>query len=441
MAVLRKRIEIYEKLEDDYTWSTTPKVVDRAMQIQVKYSYGKRVDTGSFRVSQTKSDGISVDNGNSYVVKFDDRIKIYQWYGDDWSSLTDTQKEQALLLDATVLKLDGEFNGQHHYLTLTLGSLIDSFLRTPIPIDESGLKTNELLQQVFEIYNGLNTNRQISWDTNNPTTKSNGDPFPTIDNYFKNWTPMVEIIEELSSSTYTDDGRYIYYLEWDYSTGQIKFRWLHKDDTSTPSAIFTEDRTVLQIKASKDLNEMINWIAMHAGKDAFENSITVFDSDEDSIAKNGVKAKYITAFAYLADDLLYQEARSQSSAYEWSGNHLKYRHPQSLAYPYTFTYSGVTVNDDSEFNTEFRRIVKLEGSYITQSLLRTLSLPRYKMNMTARYISSDIYQIGSIAKVYLNRMFGSHPEYFRISAITYKGPHIILELSQDEDTVKASLNG
>jgi len=451
MTKMMSRIEIYSK-KSDYTWDTTPKIPKHVIRSEVSYILGKRVDTATITLRYVDN-AIQLTDGNTYVFSYDDRIKIYYWVDNDWDSMTSSEKQQAFIFDGTISKIPASFSPDSQTITITASSLIESLLQTPVAIDEQNKTAPELIQAVLTELNRLNTKRQIQWKSTNKTTKKDNSAFPTHTTYFKNWVPAIELIEELSSNEYTDDGSYLYYLEFDEATGDINLVWFAKDDTVSSDYIYTDGGNFNEIKISLDKDNVVNFLIYHLGKDANGNSITGVNMDANSIAKNGMKAKYLQNMAQTADDLLYTEANANPSKFDFNGNQLASRFPLSTEYPYTFTAIGqddtnvtLTVYNDKEFNDNFRIMVKNEGKRRTDRIIRELSYPIYHAVLTQKRRANSYYQLGNIIKLYNKKYFGtnadgsSKSQLLRIHKVVYTQHKVTIELKEDEETALQRLN-
>lgn len=426
------RIEIYKKVAT-YTWDATALLPLHYSKLSLSYVLGKQVDTASFKLHIINKE-LKWSDAQSHSLDYDDRVKIYQWDSGDWDSLSAGDKQQAFAFDGTMSKIPAKLSVDGHYITITASSLIESMLTTPVFLDETAKTVPQLIQQALNNMNAQNTGRFVYWHSGNPTTKDDDSAFPTH-NYFKNYTPVVELIESLSSNKYTEDGNYIYYIYYDNSDDKSYLKWLYKPSTLPVENILAENAGFKTVAVGKNKDDVINLIIAHLGKDAHNNSITGFNFNASSIAKNGQKTKYLTNLANTADDLLYQEAVGKGT-FDFEGKQLTSRIPNT--FPYTFTVIGSdVVSNSTEFNDKFREYVKIEGRLLTQRLIDTGSYPRYSVKFTMSRRNNRYFQLGFMSKVTIPS-YGLTNKLLRVHKVMYDQYNVSVELLEDEETAKAS---
>jgi hypothetical protein len=390
------------------------------------------------------------------VIEVDDRITIEQW------KEAGSPSAQDLLIDGIVKTPIEEIGDVGRMFSVGGASWIESLFATLIPIDVNGTPP-EIIggSQVTSGKTGVldmialgNPTRQVFWHPNNPIDKDGntieqgeGDnPFPDK-HYVQNYKAANEIIEEVSSNDYTEDGPYFITVVTETTPDNdpvLYLKWLPKG-TDTDH-IFTEGVEPTNIKIDKKGDEIINAIIYPLGKDAYNISRHDVNFDAVSIGKFGQKWKYITSTGQILNDLLQAEIASDEDKskfnYDAQGNPIDLF---PVSYPYTIVNfndrddetgadlgTAITVDNDAEYNQAIRKEAKWVGKQQTQRILDKLANPRYFVTLELPFTTD--YTIGNVAEVTIPS-YNFENKKLRLVQIKYDPFKTILSLEEDEKTI------
>ena len=392
--------------------------------------------SGTITFSTPPANGSTIDI-RYRVIKVDDTVKIWIW--DHSGEPTDDD----LVIDGVVIKTRKDQSSSKNLLKIEGVSWIEVVFNSMTIVDSQQKTAPEIIQQILNFMNNNNPGREIYWDSSNPTTKSDGSDFP-IKNYTQNYKRVIDMIEEVSSDEFTEDGQYLFYIRRG-TDGKNYFVWYRKDygSGSIPEISSTNSK-IIDLRFEKKTDNMINAIIFVAGRDCNNNIISGYNADYSSIGKYGLKMKFTNLTKDIAETIIMTEISSNSSAFslDSQGN------PKSLyptSYPYTFvtlkqrnentgevTINAITVNSDDEYNAIIRNEARWRGVEQTKKYIDMYKNPRYFVTITSYFDNS--YTAGQL--YYLNfPQYGLNNIKMRLTTITHQDITTMLELEEDFELV------
>ena len=250
-----------------------------------------------------------VDDDNTYNFDLNDRIKIYLNYVGD---------SEVLVMDGLVQSVRGKADEKNNKKTVkgvNVFEVLVSFKTFGRSNNPTNPKCDEIIQNLIAEANDINdlvdASRHITWHPSNPSTNTSGGEFPDID-YYTGPKSLAEHIETLSSDEYTEDGRYIYYLD----TGN-NLVWKPQSQRITGSIDY--GTSAITINRTKDNSETFNFYIINCGDDISSTeggkpagaSIHTYKINESSIGKHGARHEY-KIWKDIADNL-YAEGKYTGS--------------------------------------------------------------------------------------------------------------------------------
>ena len=158
---------------------------------------------------------------------------------------------------------------------------------------------------------------QIVWDSNNPEKKrDNVTPFPDV-SYFSDYKSNNEIIDELLTDKYTEDGEYYYYIRPAYSSGAPVYLFSIRPRTTIASDDLKENRD-FRLKENRDFRlisrdidkgEIVSFMIIRCGKDMYDNNITTYYMGD---MKNGMAGKPM-AYNFAGDIMKFEQTKNPAS--------------------------------------------------------------------------------------------------------------------------------
>jgi len=201
----------------------------------------------------------------------------------------------------------------------------------------------------------------IGWDSNNDVTTK------TI-NFYRQYKPVHEHIEELSSDDYTGAGQFIYYIDKNNN-----FIWKARPTTS--SATLEEGVDFFKDDAKKTKFDIVNAAIIHGGNDFNGAPVFRFVINARSVGKLGFKWKYFQDIK-LAEILKAQQGAGPTKTLPFGDETL---------------YSG----GNAQLRTDLDEAIKSKW----KPIIDKLGVPRWKVTIdirgTTEHVLGDIYTIKS----------------------------------------------
>lgn len=138
---------------------------------------------------------------------------------------------------------------------------------------------DKIKDYVIEWTNQSNLNMlKIVWDDDNPTTKKDGiTAFPDVD-YYTDYKPNYEIINDLCQDKYTGDGEYYFYLKPNVnSTSHIpEYLFVLRPKLTVSEDSLKEGTDFKFVNRTKDKGDVVSFLIIRCGRDLFKNNITAY---------------------------------------------------------------------------------------------------------------------------------------------------------------------
>ena len=291
-----------------------------------------------------KKDSIVFNSTNFYDAnngKFNpnDKLYIYRAVNSDIVSSSD------MIMTATIKDSPDQVSFNKDMTKVEGYNYSEAVASAIVFVDAKGKTIPEALQLALNKA-GNNSSFKVDWDSSNPSTQLDGSAFPTVQEKWFNWT-LKRILEQYSSSRYTEDGAYIWYV-----TKDNKLRWFSRND-ATQITEFTFNYTtdnLLAIKSAKDIKEVKNHIIIKGGRGPDNKAIQESIIDYASVAKHGRKYLFYVSSNNNADNLVKEDTGSNTDKY-----------PDT--FPFTTTWTFYTPSDTGSETIE--GVTCTNGSTVT----------------------------------------------------------------------------
>jgi len=432
------RVERIPKLSDGNWDFANPEHLKTAFGVSVKKGIGDIKDSFSFRLPNVNN--TFFDAANNLVE--DDIVRIYQWKNKTTFTAADD-----LLIEGSMKTINEDIDSKGRGIIVNGFDFIETFFDNQVATvgDSFQQKTvPEMVQVILEESRrllkgtgGAKITRNVFWantgngytGTANSTLKSDGvSSFPTK-NYVNNFRKVSDLLEELSSDKYTEDGQYRYWVVQQDVSGNtnpdiaqdIRRLFLIWRDTkdATQSEIITEGINTKPIKVKRNKDEVLNFIIYNSGIDLFSQPVQYFAFDAISIGKFGYKTKYmveetVDIFNGLVQTEIENDRTRTLFTYD-SDNRPTSRSPQS--YPYTFQFNTrddnfnqsttkQTASSNNDYNNKLVREAEALGYFRAMRMIERSSKPKYRVDVTYNWRNDLVfggnYQV-SIPSRNLNR--------------------------------------
>jgi hypothetical protein len=317
-------------LNDDGVWDTEDTVVlvdFRNPLIMMKTGDGK--DNFTLRIE-------NFNRKYSNVFQERDRLKIYH-IKNNTTGFTDSD----LIIDGTISNIKYDITGSNNSISIEGYNFTEALFGALVFVDSRDLTIDVALKTAVEQIGGLSKVYKLTWAETNPTTKSNGEPFPLVGEryYYKTFNKM---IEDLSSQTKTEDGNYFWFVDND---NVVHWR---KRTAEIVDSFNTLNDNFISLKTGKDTTGIKNFIIIKGGYDAKDKPIQTRYTNYTSIAKNGYK------FYFLVDD-----TRLSENLEEFDASRLGVSRMKDYSWgTYKPPWSDITYNNFNDYNDALRVYVK-----------------------------------------------------------------------------------
>lgn len=392
------------------------------------------------------------------IIETNDLIRIYRWKDiGDFSDLSSAQKEQAL-----VEGIEGPINepslslSSRNVVSVNGQGLIDAimsgmaFAQNPAVYDYAHLQIQAIIAQL----NQFNPNRKIYGA--NPTewtNLSNGTTTKKIA-YTSKYRTAVEMIQDLSGDTYTGNGQYIFYVNFNSTaldangyTGRYEFIWQPKQTQSTSTISETGDY-IEKIDESKTTDDVVNCVIFNAGADLNGYGIEGLNFDF-SFTGYGLKWQYISSTSYLFNSIVSQEVSTNIAEFPVDSNN-KPTSQFPSSYPYTFvtiktrdSLTGeslggtIVAANATEYNQALRNEALALGKMATKTIINLYNRPRFDVKVQFGRASNQQFALGGVYTMQFPS-FGINNRLMRIYGIDYNYDSTIVTFKEDEITLQYS---
>lgn len=195
-----------------------------------------------------------------------------------------------------------------------------------------------------------NENFTVTWNGGNPTTKTDGTAFPTINEKWFN-KPLRQLMEKWSVKENTGDVNYYWYVDLNNT---LVWRASTQDISDTFDAD-SDNHRKLTIK--KDVNDVKNWVIAKGGLDPKRKPIQDRYWDISSIGKHGMRYHIITNIYKEGGTVEQQDVVDYNS--QNGTTHATMAEAESAWASFTPYWSkGITYNSFNSYVNAYRVYVK-----------------------------------------------------------------------------------
>ena len=402
-------VRLYKRLDtQEGNWSSTYTTYSDAVGKNIKIGLGTKKDTFSFKINNNYNKYFMSGN----IFEKGDKVEIYQ------TKNTTTVTSDDLLIDGVITTIINN-NDTSKQLTIEGKSRTEMFLEGLTFVTMSTpLTPPEILQESLNFHNRNNQNFTITWNSNNPATKEDTTAFPTyqIETFYKS---MNLTFEKYSSSEYTKDGNYYYYLDKDNT-----LVWNKKKSDSL--GVINESKCQ-SVKIRDDNEDVINSVIINAGYTPKGKPIRTYYYDYASRNEHGAKWKYLTSTNTIASDLILEEQNADDEASGGNFDSNSGLFPNS--YPYTTYTDSASIANDGEWEDWVKSVsltrAKAQAKAYCQNVNQSLVKADIVLPFTTDYVIGGVYTCnfssGNIEGIPL-----------RVNEISYGDYTTTLYLKEDE---------
>lgn len=266
----------------------------------------------------------------------DDIFIIYAWKITDNNYRTYTDTDLAYL--GQVISIYDRYDSRGSQTQIKLGNVTElllKFTKRWVEYRAGGTfptcveKIKDVITKVNDANKGV---LELEWDNSNPSVKSNGSPFPSVD-YYSDEKSAYSVIFDLCGDDYTKDGEYYFYIK---PLSQYKFSVIWGKKQFSTTELVEEGKDFELSSRNIDKIETISDLIIRSGHDCNNHSITTMCHGD---RKNGMRVKFIAN--NFASGIITKEVTDNSASFD-TISETKPLYP--LSYPYT-TATSVTAEE------------------------------------------------------------------------------------------------
>jgi len=392
------------------------------------------------------------------IIETNDLIRIYRWKNIGlYTSLNASQ-----LATALTEGIEGPINepqlskSESNIVQVNGQGLIDAimsgmaFAQNPATYNYAHLQIQAIIAQL----NQFNPNRQIYGANPTEWTVLGNDTTTKVIAYTSKYRTAVEMVQDLSGDTYTGNGQYIFYINFNSTeldangyVGRYEFIWKAKQTVST-STISESGDYIEKVDESKTTDDVVNCVIYNAGADLNGYGIEGLNMDF-SFTGYGLKWQYISSTSYLFNSIISQEVNSNIAFFPVDTNN-KPTSKFPSAYPYSFVTIktrdsitgeslGVTITavDANTYNQALRDEALALGKLATKTIINLYNRPRFINKVQFGRASNQTFVLGGVYTMNFPS-FGINNRLMRIYEIDYNYDNTIVTFKEDEITLQYS---
>ena len=437
---LNYRVDLFRR--SGSFWETPVNISEYILfnSLKVGDSLGKEKDDFSF----------TIDNANNSFIKnlgvdAEDKVKIYQWEG---TQSVNTVSD--FIMEGVIKSPSFDRSADANHIGVKGVSWVNAIFNCLPFVDELSTDcvslSQTIISEINEFAKAQGDDMKIygqdmsEWtDGNrihvNPTNGRNGS-FPSFSSVVRKRNTAIELLDEFWGDSFTSDGAYMMWVEYNPSQDRHEFNVAPKAQTTQGS--FTSGTIETEWRVDKKIDGVVNVCIFNFGDDAYAVGHEDLYFDMNSIGKYGQQWRYVSKTNHIIPDLIAAEREANPSSFDTdsAGNFVS-NFPTSSSYPYVMHCNGVTASDNKEYNAELVEYGRSQSFDYVRSYVGLRNESRYFINFSvprdntgSELEVSNLYEITDET----TGMTGSDKRKLRCVKKTYGAWKIDYELEEDEET-------
>jgi hypothetical protein len=440
-------VVVYKK--SGLTWSTSGTILTDARDIIITMGIGKTKDTFSFRLTNTFNilfDGTS-------VIAEDDKVEIYLWSSFDtdvaFLDMTQAVRNNYLIIAGIVTQFSQDI-GEERDVNIEGAGFADIMFKGLVFFKDAATvkKPHLVIKNVLNQLNAFNPEpRWIYWNDDNDILRRDGSAFPDIQ-YSSSYKTAIEVVEDMSSYQYTNDGAYYYNIVWNTSTSRFEFIWFAPENDGDNSTDITESTStvsgdeIIAISMKQNKDKVVNAIIYNVGYDCTETPHEYLYFKPSDASSSNIQWKYMTETNTILVNLIQKECDANPTSWDLDTDGRRTSNFPNT-YPYTIT-SFEDRNDDGDLTgaivcddgTEFNKAINKEGYWIGRKAAAAYTdiFGKSKWEGTITFNQTRSYVLGDLINLNLTS-YNLTNKLVRLKGIKHTIDTTELELEEDAKSV------
>lgn len=245
--------------------------------------------------------GESKDTFSFKMTNFNDTLDNHFLVGDKMVishavNTTDPLVSSDILMNGIITNVPDDVSGRSNIVRIEGNNYSETLVSAITFIDGNGLSLPAFLEQAIVGVGNFNPSFKVTWSASNPTLKSDGSAFPSINEKWYNKSLLL-LLERYSQNAFTKDGDYYWYVD---SNNEVI--WKRQEANPVQNYNSTTD-AVKQQRIKKDKSSVINFIIAKGGIGPGGRPITIRADNAISRVRHGFKPHFIVSQNKYAQDL------------------------------------------------------------------------------------------------------------------------------------------
>ena len=386
-------------------------------------------------------DPIFRDNIGDGKDTFDFKLTNFNGEYDDYFNIGDkiliyrkvnstTVASSDLLVTGIIQDISPTVDNRSNRIKITGTNFSETLMRAITFVDGNGVTLDQFIQNALNVVTNFNDNFKVTWNTNNPSTKTDGNSFPQVYTKWYNKS-LLQLLEDYSTNKLTEDGNYYWYVDKDNT-----LVWGPRTNDAIDTFNTSTD-TYKSLKTKKDLKGVVNFAIVKGGLTPGGKSVSVRVDNAASRVKHGFKPKIIVSKAKYIRALINEDQLKHGGtdsdypqAYpfttSWTCNVTSYNSPASTE------GSTVEVSSDTEYNTILEREAKFQLKQEGQQYLDFRK--NGKLQVTIELEPDTLWALGGVIECTISSLnFTNKP--MRVESREFSNNSIRYTLIEDVGTV------
>lgn len=303
--------------------------------------------------------------------------------------------------------------------------------------DGTSVTVPNFIQNALSAVNAFNNTFGITWNSSNPSLKTDGTAFPNGERWYNK--SMLQLLERYSSRSFNQDRNYYWYVDQNN-----ELIWRPQTGNAVASFDSSSDNYVM-MRSKKDTKDITNFVIIKGDTSPSGKVIQTRVDNAASRVKNGFKPRIITSVANYGKELVetdraafpgsFDEGDTNPNTYNfttaWTAKVARASNPSMVV------GSTVTVSSDKEYNIAIETQAKYELKLEAERFLDVRGEGKIQLEITFKpgeTPSGSIWRIGDIINVTVAEI-GKTNDPMRVESAEYSNTTERYVLIEDEGSI------
>jgi len=406
MTFVEWRLEHYKDLQ---ATGTPDNVIKRFSTPNIIVTSGDGRDSFEFTVKTNASVSSNIEPQDKVLIKRE--VNSSQFDSD------------SVIMNGAVNKVPKTDDASKETITVKGNNYSKTLMDATVFRDVRDLPVDEALQEALNSIENYAPDFSVDWNSNNPSTKTNGDPFPEVGERWYD-KPMRNILEDYTKDSNTEDGDYYYYVDTNNTL-------VWRPETDNVSDVIDNTFPYKSLELKRDTEDVVNFVKVKGGTLPTGGAIEAQYIDFGSAGKNGLRFKAIQGNENYVDSLHNQTMNSLGADDE------DIRPSEISGFSYPISASTVAWQTSNDINSDQEYFQSLKAA--VQSRLQDDGKDVVD-NQKFGYIEIELeispkHNIFQLGELFDNQLEDFTSNELRVQEVQYGEVIDVVTLREDEPSV------